>query len=286
MEKKDTKVISDLKEVQPLFICLGVRKAATTWLHRQLEAHPEIACTITKEIGYWTSNYNKGPGWYLDQFPKGNYQAFAEVTPHYLNENALSRMASDISDIRFILVLRDPFDRVWSEYLNMVRNGSRQKLSTAIIENPKLINHSLYAKALKTYLKFFSMDQLLILFFEEIKEDSISVLRKLYEFVGVNKDFVSDDFQKEVNKGRNYSVTDHMLKNIQLVTKYCGLRRKHLVGFGLDKKLEHLYTCLARKNPPPKMNEDDRTLLEKYLNQDIHELGNIINKNMYSWLQK
>jgi hypothetical protein len=41
----------------PDFLCIGVQKAATTWLHRNLNTHPDVFLAPIKEVQYFSSLY-------------------------------------------------------------------------------------------------------------------------------------------------------------------------------------------------------------------------------------
>ncbi len=288
---KNTSVSSGSQEssfnaIQPLFICLGVRKAATTWVHRQLEDHPQVACTTTKETGFWMKNYERGSGWYINQFPSGeDYLVYSEVTPHYLNKTALSRMANDLTNVRFMVVLRNPYERVFSEYLNRVRNGENKIMfSEMLTKYPDLVKHSQYATSIKEYQEYFPMEKLHVVLYDDIKENPVGVVQGMYKFIGVDSSFVSENLNKKVNVSRGYSKSDHVLKKLELFSKVFGLKRKHLVKLGLAGSLDYLYRFLARRNPPPILKDSEKAILDKSIRDEVLELEKLIGRDLSHWL--
>jgi len=278
-------VTNPLESVQPLFLCLGVRKAATTWIHRQLEAHPEIACTTTKETGYWMGKYDRGPEWYVSQFQKlDNARIYAEATARYLHEKALARMAENLTDVRFMVILRNPYDRTFSEYLHRVRNGERISFRKAVESNPGIVERSRYATAINCYLNYFTKEQLHVAWYEDLLKNRKRVVRDVYHFIGVDDSFVSSNLETKVNVSRSYSLSDHVLKKVEDLSKSIGLQRKHLVQTGLAKPMDHLYRVLARRRPAPKMTADDRKMLDETLQPEIIELQELLGLDLSHWL--
>ena len=64
-------------------------------------------------------NYQKGPDWYLEQLPAASYgQVVVEKTPRYFVESKIpQRIRSLLPDVKLIIVLRNPIDRLVSDWL-------------------------------------------------------------------------------------------------------------------------------------------------------------------------
>ena len=54
------------------FVGIGSGKCGSTWLYRNLVAHPQICDCNLKELNYFSDLYDKGPGWYAKQFAQSN----------------------------------------------------------------------------------------------------------------------------------------------------------------------------------------------------------------------
>lgn len=44
--------------IDNLFLCVGAQKSGTTWLHSQLESHPEVGFSDVKEVHYFNTIHN------------------------------------------------------------------------------------------------------------------------------------------------------------------------------------------------------------------------------------
>lgn len=274
-----------LADIQPLFICLGVPKAATTWIHRQLEAHPDIGTTTTKEINYWSSNYANGPAWYRRQFPNDReYQLYGEVSVGYLRETPITRLAENVPSASFMVSLRNPYERSWSSYWQSVRTGVfRGGLEEAIEALPKIIDDSLYSPGLKAFFQRFSRSQLHVALYEDLAIDPRAFIRDIYEFAGVQPNFEPPDLHQAVNIGRRHSLTDEALARLQTLVKNVGLKRSHLISWGLWSAIERTYARLASNRPIPPMSERDWDILEAYIHPELTQLEELLDRDLSAW---
>jgi hypothetical protein len=127
----------------PDFLVIGAPKAGTTALHVALAEHPQLFLSAVKEPKYYMCGDSpppsyKGPGdahsnleWI---WQRSRYQALfssappdalvGESTPFYLyNRDARRRIAADIPQVRLIAVLRDPVDRLYSNWMHLRADG-------------------------------------------------------------------------------------------------------------------------------------------------------------------
>lgn len=275
-------------QISPLVIGLGVPKAATTWMHRQLEAHPEIAATFTKELGYWKWNYHKGGDWYIRQFNRTPQTCVhVEYTPQYLAnaDDVLARVSADVVDARFLLTLRNPYERAFSVYLEKRRNGEENlSFEETCEKNPIIVSDGCYTKGIETFLKYYDRDRLHIMFFDDIEKRPLEVVRGLYQFMGVDSDFVPENLTSKVNAGRGISKTDLLLKKLELTAKRMGIERRHLVRFGIGNLVDRYKLLLSKRNPKPKIGHAEINYLDTRLRHDILKLQHLIDRDLSFWL--
>ena len=226
-----------------VFLCVGAAKAGTSWLHRQLSAHPECYFRAIKELHYFdaiengklsdelkkhrdhqkallararTSGKLSGQtliadraAWmdvlerghdtqaYLDYLSNGaEGRVVGEMTPAYalLPEARLSKMARMAPDVRFLYLLRDPVDRLWS-HVRMIaarRDGQGRVtdrrcdriLGRAISgEETQIAARSDYAGALARLKAAVAPAKLLIEVFEDVVRDD--GLARICDFLGI-----------------------------------------------------------------------------------------------------
>lgn len=272
-------------ELEPLLICLGVRKSATTWLHRQLETHPEISCTKGKQIGFWMGKWDKGFDWYSDQFHlKPTSKIRAEVTPNYLNKRAISRFARELKNSKFVIILRDPYERAFSEYLHARRNGeAAMSFLEEATPDSNFITNSLYAPGLSFFLDHFDREKLHVGLHDEIKADPEAYLSSLFSFAGVDPKFVPETVEEKYNVSRSATITDRFLKGVEVGVKRIGFGRKHLSLMGLSSTADDVFRRLAQQNPAPTITAEEEVSLQAIFEPDIERTETVLEIDLSHW---
>ncbi|MGY1639072.1 sulfotransferase [Geodermatophilus sp. SYSU D00742] len=129
----------------PQFVIAGAPKAGTTALHAALATHPGLYLSPVKEPKFYLTDGRRpprsgqrGPGdahsarewiWrreeYLALFAAAPEDAVrGESTPFYLYDRAAhARLAGDVPDVRVVVVVRDPVDRAWSNWVHLRADG-------------------------------------------------------------------------------------------------------------------------------------------------------------------
>lgn len=177
----------------PTFLCIGVPRGGTTWLHETLKLHPDVAMSdLRKEIHFFDNHFDNGLAWYQRFFPQGadaeRYRAAGDVTPHYLySDCAPTNILATSPGMKLLLLLRDPVKRTFSHYtwrIQMDNYGGT--FDDFLRDYPNAISWSRYADHLPRYLGAFPRDQLRIMFNERMFADVPAALREVCEFIGVD----------------------------------------------------------------------------------------------------
>ena len=106
----------------PDAIIIGVAKSGTRALLEFLSLHPDIVAA-KEEIAFFSRPllYSKGLGYYLTLLPKRNKteQVLIEKSPQYFQSpSAPARMRRMRDDVKLILIVRDPVERMVSQYVH------------------------------------------------------------------------------------------------------------------------------------------------------------------------
>jgi len=80
---------------------------------------------------------------------------------------------------KLIYIVRNPFDRIESQY-NFSRRFSRADIITKYS-----INYSKYNLQLEQYRKYFNAENILVIDFDELKNNSFSLQRTVYDFLSL-----------------------------------------------------------------------------------------------------
>lgn len=155
----------------PNFIGLGAQKAGTTSLYHYLRSHPEVYLPETgeinnKEINFFFHDYlyEKGLPYYETFFKAWNGEkAVGEISPDYSYHTiCLRRIRQNLKKLKFIIILRNPIDRAYSNYWMEKRRGNENLMfSDAIQQESKRIRAGLFEKSTFSYIhRGFYYDQI------------------------------------------------------------------------------------------------------------------------------
>ena len=133
--------ISMAKKQLPNFLIIGAAKSGTTSLHEELSKHPEIFMCNPKEPHFLANlpdNTIGGNYGYPRVDEAGYYSLFQKVKNEKIigessvsilfYKNAIKKAKSLLGqNIKIVVVLRNPVDRAFSNYMMHVRDGFENK---------------------------------------------------------------------------------------------------------------------------------------------------------------
>ncbi len=192
--KKINTISQEATMVYPNFLYIGAEKAGSSWIFEILREHPEVYVPPAKDIQFFDKNYEKGIDWYLSLFqPGGGRKAIGEVSHDYfLAEQTAGLIKRYLPDVRLICCLREPVDRTMSSYLfykTTVLNQATTFEQFAFQE--RTLKLSDYYYNLRPFYERFPRNNILILFFDDLKKDPARFAQRIYEFLQVNPHFQS-----------------------------------------------------------------------------------------------
>ncbi len=212
------------RRVLPDFVIAGAARCGTTSLYRYLVEHPLVVAAQIKEVHFVDRQHNldKGERWYRSWFPtrsalgdaarrQGVDRAICgESTPNYFaHPEGASRLQAVVPGARIVVLLREPIDRVWSQYrwqrwwggetldladalhaeAERAGDGFEMMRADRSTRN-RFISHgylarSRYADQLEWWLDAFPVEQLLVLRSEDLFADPAAVLDRTFDFLGL-----------------------------------------------------------------------------------------------------
>jgi hypothetical protein len=172
----------------PNFLYIGTSKAGSTWLFNALALHPDVYLASDKGLYYFDHHHENGDPWYLERFAGAQKQtARGEISHSYLSSpETPRRIAAFNPDMRLLVCLREPAERAFSDYLDLVKNQQYAgSFEAALDEVPRLRDRGRYATHLRRYFEAFPVNQLHIGLFDDLKEDAQRYADGVFEFLGV-----------------------------------------------------------------------------------------------------
>ena len=293
--------------ILPNFLIIGAAKAGTTALHEYLQQHPQIYMTPTKETNFFAVEGKEvnfqGVGdealkefsitdieTYQAQFAGvATEKAIGEACPCYLYyPQAASRIKQYLPDVRLIVILRNPVDRAYANFLHTVRDDREpcREFALALQDEPNRIANNwewfwhyiqvgFYGKQLKHYYEIFPASQIKIYLYEDLKENAIALLQDIFRWLEVDDTFVSDMALRPNKSGMPKNKLLH-----QILTKPNPLKTllKPLFPAKIRQKIQH-----QNLNTPQISQEVRQRLLDIY-RADILQCQDLINRDLEPWL--
>lgn len=220
------------------FMIIGAQKGGTTWMSLMLNDLPGFARSVPKETRYfhadWDAHREGLPtravrSHYLQTFwpPSSPEDLLFEASPGYLaHAPSADRIRRFVPEAKFVVVLRDPTMRAFSNYNMWVRNrgvdasfralyepliaeahqaferhDDRRKAYESISRRRRqhLLSHGMYALQLEMWFARFPRDQFFVMTNRQTGDRE--VLGDLMEFVGADRGLIAQaDLSRELPK--------------------------------------------------------------------------------------
>ncbi len=284
------------KKNLPNLIIAGVTKAGTTSIFTYLAAHPEICPASIKEVCYFLplrfnepilpiSNYHN----YFNHCSTQKY--LMEASPAYFfgGKKISHTIKKEIKSPKIIIVLRNPADRLFSffkfhknmlsldknlsfsDYLQICQNfdfHDSQDKDNYIYFN---LAGGIYKDYIIDWLEAFRED-LKILFFEDLKDDTRHFIKNLCEWIDIDSAFYdSYDFQIE-NKAQSYKFKFLHQVSLTINQKCEKFFRKQIALKRLIRRLYYSLNSSSRKDIM--QNNEEQFLLQYYAphNKELYDI--------------
>ena len=192
------------------FVIGGAAKCGTTALHAYLDGHPEIAMSYEKEplfftqepgqfsdsyeVGdgpFRTGKYSRGFDWLEGLFTHKGAQCVRgeSTTSYFVLEDTPRLLFEHNPKLKLVFMLREPVSRAISHYYEDLKSGLKLPPLDAMFDqnHPRLnwyLRGSSYEANLKRFLEYFPRESILVIDFEDFKNDAHGVTRRTLEFLG------------------------------------------------------------------------------------------------------
>ncbi len=272
----------------PNLVVIGGFLCGSRDLHNLLGRHPDIWMEPKKELNFFvdqgSGNWKKGIDWYEYRFEDGAKHAIrGESSTSYTRvpmiEGVAKRMFATIPKAKLIYIVRDPIERMlvhWvHQYCSLREN--RPALEALLEEkNNAYLACSQYHKQLEEFRMFYPDEQILVVGWEDLREDTPGTMERIFRFLGVDSKFQCNRFKKEIPepvfRPRRRTMLDRIVRPF--------------LGEGLMKKLRqtrHLSRLFINRIAVPELTNEDRKTLVSRLRDDVAKLRETTGQELRQW---
>jgi hypothetical protein len=228
----------------PDFMCIGAPRAATTWVHKSLMADPQIYLPKRKEVHFYDEP-PKDTGsddselrwsdpfffdvqrashlrWYWYQYRGAGKCLAGDITPLYstLSAERIAIIRQHMPALKVIYILRNPVERAWSG----LRKSAWYQKGKAFLDDkdpewilrqvmrPEVLVRGDYPRAIENWESVFPREQVLYLFFDDVRSNPDQCLDQLYEFLEMTRprQTVAQAATKKVNAAPEKNMPDYV----------------------------------------------------------------------------
>lgn len=195
----------------PTFIIIGAVKCGTTSLHAYLDFHPEISMSKVKETNHFLADCPTFPGkvvggWheYIATMDAGA-PVRGESSPAYSMyprfEGVPGRIYEAIPEVKVIYLVRDPVERIVSQYLMRVASSQPHlRVADPGLGFERVVGDledrrnpyacpGFYMTQIRQYLDHFRPENILVVDSSDLEADRRETLRTIFRFLAVDELF-------------------------------------------------------------------------------------------------
>ena len=301
----------------PTFLIVGAAKSGTSSLYHYLKQHPEIYMPQNKEPRFFASSYYKNlsihdPRYdsfcrntvfsfedYIELFKDVKKQkAIGEATTSYLYfyENTIPQITQFLEDVKIIMILRNPIDRAFSAFGHLSRDlyetltfeealeleGKRMKEKWSMLHFYRDVGF--YYNQVKAYKKVFS--QVKIYLHDDLKDDTLGLVKEIYEFLQVDFSFVPHIGVKYNRSAipQYKFIQRYLLKHNKLKKKITPFLNLIRLTEKIDNLVEYAKIKNVKNDKKIEMKPETRNQLKNIYREDILKLQDLICRDLTHWL--
>lgn len=295
----------------PNFFIVGPPKCASSSLYFYLNQHPDITLSPTKETHFFSLRYAEGIDSYLNNYFKNlNGKIIGEADPTYsFLFYPLQHIKNNFPDAKLVYCLRNPVDRAFSGWCMRTEKGaetlpfkeallhnakSREKFTffdqdaekiwikeQAQIDKinklsiPTYIDAGLYGEMLEYAFKLFPREQIKIVEFSDLINNQSTVLKSIYDFLGVDSEFTIK---------KNEVINQYKSNKMRYLYNLLGRKRTREIGEYIPKGLKNFIKLFFhQKKEKPVLSAEDRKFAYPFFKDDIEKLEKLLGQSFQNW---
>ncbi len=294
---------------KPNFFIVGAPKCGTTAMYEYLKQHPDIFMPEVKEPRFFGARPEarrfKTEQDYLQLF-KGVRQEkrIGEASPSYLRApRAAAEIQAFCPDAQIIVMLRSPVDLIYSAFFQskasgteeqetleeaLARSGSAETLRDGKTPRPNYLSYARFVEPLQRYFDTFGRENVHVIIFDDLKENTPEVYRKTLEFLEVDPGFQPEFNVVNAAKQVRSPALQRVLVALGLTpmqVKYSRLgRAAAIIPAPLrERALKALRAAYTIEKRPPPMDAELRHQLQQTFLPEVEQLSALLGRDLTHW---
>jgi hypothetical protein len=277
----------------PNFLIIGAPKAGSTSLYYYVSQHPEVFTSKVKEPGFFRTYKKEGRfeslESYMELFQGSEaFKAVGEGSPQYLSDiDAPVRIKQLLPGAKLIAILRDPYQRAFSQYVFLRMRGQEPEsdfigaVEADLIRSPdertNYVGQSLYHESVTRYLAHFAPRQMKIVLLEDMESDPDAVMSDVFTFLGVDPNIKVDTSEKLTPSG---------VPRIRFLDWFLSSRNpiKTVSADVLPMTAKKLFRRARSANlKRQSISDRERRRLAPYFENDVARLERLLGRDLSLW---
>lgn len=256
---------------------IGAQKCATSTLAKLLSDHPQLKCSQVKEPHFFSkhSNWKENLDSYHQLFENENEKIWFEASTSYtfypeFNPNIVSDLKEYNSELKFLYIIRNPFNRIESAYRHLYSRGYvKGSLSETIKNFPNILNVTKYFSQLERYYQFFDKNSIKIISFESFNENRLKSLNEIASFLNVESSFFNEMDLNIQENTKTHQRIDYRLDSlsnnqVRFKNRFPKIWNWYVKKFYVHTLKEEI-----------KLSDSDKKWIKDNLREDIFQLSNL-----------
>jgi hypothetical protein len=302
--------MKDDRDISLDFVIIGAQKAASTFITKCLEEHPDVFIP-PEEIRYFESPLFEEQTYddFLKLFTGYENLLLGIKRPDYLaNPDVPERIFNANPDTKLICILRDPLKRVVSAYYHYMAYGYIPKVNietglTRILNgeyedahprSTEILENGLYFKHLTTYRKYFDERNIFVLLQDDLVRNQGKAVCSIFDFLNLDSSFISSRLNARPS-AVIYSIPRLKFTSLANGYKYNYLyggqevevKERSLFEKAITKtiyKIDHHVLARLFGNEAPELSNRLIKRIRSVYSDDLRNLNRLINRDLSSWM--
>lgn len=290
----------------------GAGKSGTSTLHELLNAHPAICMSSVKEPHHWTrSNFDEDKDILLSRydtlFEDKNCIYFGESSTAYFCFPEFKERMKPYYDKspKFILLLRNPIDRIYSHYWWLKGMGSEDlnfrdavmsDFDVAPAEKNRLpegnfksyFQNGLYGKWLQLFIEEYGRENIHIITTESLRDLRLETLNSCFRFLKLEELSLLPETNKNKTTILKFPKLYKTIKTLLFGDSFFKRGVKSLIPMRFrssvkNKIHESVFAITMSEKKYPQMTGEDRLWTKKLYQEDVQLLKNSTGLAFHEW---